>query len=136
MSAQHTIGSMSWMAVAIGGALGSMARHGVNHLVHVRWMTTRFPAGTVVVNLLGCLVIGLLAGLLASERVVMRANWREFVFVGLLGGFTTFSTFGLDTFLLARTHSAGQAAVNVAVQVIGGLTVVWVGYLLGAMRSA
>lgn len=127
---------MSWMAVAIGGALGSMARHGVNHLVHVRWMTTRFPAGTVVVNLLGCLVIGLLAGLLASERVVMRANWREFVFVGLLGGFTTFSTFGLDTFLLARTHSAGQAAVNVAVQVIGGLAVVWVGYLLGAMRPA
>jgi CrcB protein len=87
MSAQHTIGLMTWMAVAIGGALGSMARHGVNHLVHARWLTTRFPVGTVAVNLLGCLVIGALAGLLASERIVMRQNWREFVFVGLLGGF-------------------------------------------------
>jgi len=135
MSAQHTIAAMVWMAVAIGGALGSMARHGVNHLVHIRWMTTRFPAGTVIVNLLGCLVIGLLAGLLASERIAMRANWREFVFVGLLGGFTTFSTFGLDTFLLARTQSASQAAMNVAVQVIGGLVAVWLGYLAGAARS-
>jgi len=87
------------------------------------------------VNLLGCLVIGLLAGLLASERIVMRGNWREFVFVGLLGGFTTFSTFGLDTFLLARTHSTGQAVVNVTVQVIGGLVVLWLGYLAGAARS-
>jgi CrcB protein len=127
---------MVWMAVAVGGALGSMARHGVNHLVHVRWLATKFPAGTVVVNLLGCLVIGVLAGLLASNRIAMRPNWREFVFVGVLGGFTTFSTFGLDTFLLARTHSAGQAALNVALQVVGGLVAVWLGYQLGAARSA
>src|SRR5688500_7126145 len=121
---------MTWLAVAVGGAIGSVARHGVNLVVH-----TRFPLGTVIVNLLGCLVIGLLAGLLASERIAMRANWREFVFVGLLGGFTTFSTFGLDTFLLARTQSASQAAMNVAVQVIGGLVAVWLGYLAGAARS-
>ena len=136
MSAQHTIGAMAWMAVAIGGALGSMARHGVNHLVHVRWMTTRFPAGTVVVNLLGCLVIGVLAGLLASDRIALKPNWREFIFVGVLGGFTTFSTFGLDTFLLARTHSTGYAAVNVAVQVAGGLAAVWLGYHVGTGRSS
>jgi len=136
MSAQHTIGLMTWMAVAIGGALGSMARHGVNHLVHARWLTTRFPVGTVAVNLLGCFVIGALAGLLASERIVMRQHWREFVFVGLLGGFTTFSTFGLDTFLLARTHSGGYAALNVALQVAGGFAAVWLGYQLGASRSA
>ena len=126
----------AWLAVAAGGALGSVARHGVNRLVHQAWPLMRFPLATVIVNLVGCAVIGLLAGLIAAGRLPMRANWREFVFVGLLGGFTTFSTFGLDTFLLARTHSAGQAAVNVAVQVIGGLAVVWVGYLLGAMRSA
>ncbi len=93
---------------------------------------TRFPIGTVVVNVAGCLVIGLLAGLLASERIALRAHWREFIFVGLLGGFTTFSTFGLDTFLLTRTHSAGQAAVNVAIQVAGGLVAVWLGYQVGA----
>jgi fluoride exporter len=120
----------------MGGALGSMARHGINQLVHDRWLATRFPAATAVVNVLGCLVIGLLAGLLASERLAMRPNWREFVFVGLLGGFTTFSTFGLDTFLLTRTHSAGQAALNVALQVIGGLAAVWLGYLIGVRRSA
>jgi CrcB protein len=123
---------MTWFAIAVGGALGAVARHGVNQLVHVRWLATRLPVGTAVVNLAGCFVIGLLAGLLASERIALREHWREFVFVGLLGGFTTFSTFGLDTFLLTRTHSAGQAAVNVAVQVVGGLVAVWLGYQIGA----
>ena len=122
---------MSWIAVAVGGALGSMARHGVNHVIHGLWLTTRFPIGTVIVNVVGCFVIGFLAGLLASERITAPRYWREFVFVGLLGGFTTFSTFGLDTFLLTRTHSAGLAALNVAAQVIGGLLALWIGYRLG-----
>ena len=115
---------MSWIAVAVGGALGSVARHAVNHVTR----TQRFPLATVVVNLTGCLLIGLLAGLIASRRIVLPFYWREFVFVGLLGGFTTFSTFGLDTFLLARTHSAGYAAVNVGLHVAGGLAAVWIGY--------
>ena len=123
------------MAAALGGALGSMARHGVNQLVHGRWWSTRFPVGTVVVNVLGCLVIGLLAGLIVSERIAMRANWREFVFVGVRG-FTTFSTFGLDTLVRARGGGTGPAALNVAAHVIGGLAAVWVGYVLGARRSA
>lgn len=100
--------------------------------MHVRWLTTRFPVGTVTVNVAGCLMIGLLAGLLASERIALRVHWREFIVVGLLGGFTTFSTFGLDTFLLTRTHSAGQAAIYVTIQVAGGLLAVWAGYQLGA----
>jgi CrcB protein len=70
--------------------------------------------------------------LLAADRITLRLHWREFVFVGLLGGFTTFSTFGLDTFLLGRTHSMPQAALNVAVQVVAGLAAVWAGYHLGA----
>ena len=123
---------MTWLAIAVGGALGSVARHAVNHVVHERWLVTRVPVGTVAVNLAGCFVIGLLAGLIASERIALRLHWREFVFVGLLGGFTTFSTFGLDTFLLARTHSPMQAALNVGAQVLGGLALVWAGYLLGA----
>jgi CrcB protein len=121
---------MIWMAVAVGGALGSIARHGVNWLVHERWMLTRFPLSTAIVNLVGCFVIGLLAGAVATERLVMRQHWREFVFVGVLGGFTTFSTFGLDTFLLERTSPAA-AILNVVVQVFGGLLAVWVGYRLG-----
>jgi CrcB protein len=123
---------MTWIAIAVGGALGSVARHGVNHLVHVRWLSMRFPIGIVVVNVAGCLMIGLLAGLLASERIALREHWQKFVFVGLLGGFTIFSAFGLDTFLLTRTDSVGQAAVNVAIQVIGGLAAVWLGYQIGA----
>ena len=126
---------MTWLAIAVGGALGSMARHGVNHLVHTRWLTTRFPAGTIAVNLVGCFLIGVLAGLVASDRIALRLHWREFVFVGLLGGFTTFSTFGLDTFLLGRTHSMAQAMVNVMLQVAGGLLAVWAGYHLGARAA-
>ncbi len=117
-----------WIAVALGGALGSMARHAVSQATR----TDRFPIGTAIVNLSGCLVIGILAGLIASRRITLPVYWREFVFVGLLGGFTTFSTFGLDTFLLARTHSPGYAALNVALQVVGGLGAVWIGYRLGS----
>lgn len=122
---------MAWIAVAVGGAIGSMARHGINHLVHERFLLSRFPFGTVVVNVGGCFVIGLLAGLLASNRISMRFYAREFVFVGLLGGFTTFSTFGLDTFTLSSTHSPGSAALNVVLQVVGGLAAVWLGFRLG-----
>jgi CrcB protein len=119
----------------MGGALGSVARHAVNHVVHGRWPSARFPAGTVVVNLVGCVVIGWLAALLASKRIDMGLYWREFVFVGVLGGFTTFSTFGLDTFTLVRTQSPGQAALNVFVQVAGGLLAVWAGYQLGLSKA-
>jgi CrcB protein len=122
---------MIWLAVGLGGALGSMARHAVNHIVHSRWMLTRFPIGTAAINITGCFVIGLLAGFIASERIALRLYWREFVFVGLLGGFTTFSTFGLDTFVLARTDSMASAALNVAAHVVGGLLALWLGYRLG-----
>ena len=118
---------MAWLAVGIGGALGSLARHAVNQAIRA----DRFPLGTLVVNLSGCLLIGLLAGLLAARRIALPAYGREFVFAGLLGGFTTFSSFGLDTFTLVRTESPGHAALNVALQVIGGLAAVWLGYRLG-----
>ena len=125
---------MTWMAVAVGGAVGSLARHGVNHLVRTRWASIQFPLATLIINLAGCFAIGLLAGLLASDRIARRLPWREFVFVGLLGGFTTFSAFGLDTFVLSRTAPA-HAIVNVAVQVFGGLAAVWIGYQLGLART-
>lgn len=126
---------MSWLAVAVGGAIGSVARHAVNRAVVDRWPSA-LPVGTALVNLVGCFVIGLLAGLIASDRIVFRPYWREFVFVGLLGGFTTFSTFGLDTFLLARNQPTSYAVANIVGQVAGGLLAVWVGYRLGASRAA
>ena len=120
-----------WIAVAVGGAIGSVARHAVNHVVHGHLLTTRFPIGTAVINVTGCFVIGLLTGLVASNRLVLRFYWREFVFVGMLGGYTTFSTFGLDTHMLVQTHSSHAALAYVGANMIGGLIAVWLGYAMG-----
>src|SRR5688572_29077473 len=90
----------TWIAIGVGGALGSIGRHGVNRLLQQHAAAIQFPLATVVVNVLGCCAIGVLAGLVASGQLPMRIHWREFVFVGVIGGFTTFSTFGLDTITL------------------------------------
>ena len=74
-------------------------------------------------------------GAITRFWLTMRANVRELVFVGVLGGFTTFSTFGLETFLLSRTESAASALLNVAAHVGVGLLAVWAGYQLGVARS-
>jgi fluoride exporter len=92
---------MTWLAVAVGGALGSMARHWVNLAIAHRWERP-VPYATAAVNLIGAAVIGILAGAVAGERLPMAPHVRTFVFVGLLGGFTTFSSFMLDTFTLAH----------------------------------
>ena len=120
---------MLWIAVGVGGALGSMARHWVNLA-----MTHRFeravPNATFVVNVIGCLVIGALAGWIAGGRLHLTPTLRTFVFVGVLGGFTTFSSFGLDTFALAHGGNHARAFWNVFGQVSLGLGGVWLGYYL------
>jgi CrcB protein len=118
------------MAVGLGGALGSLARHGVNVLVSHR-LGQVVPYATFAVNFLGCAVIGLLAGMIAGGRVAMTTEMRAFVFVGVLGGFTTFSSFGLDTFVLAREGRQAAAALNAAGQVVLGLAAVAAGYSVG-----
>lgn len=123
---------MIWLAIAVGGALGSVARHGANVLIQGRWPLQRFPFATLVVNVVGCLIIGLLAGLVISERITLRYYWREFLFVGVLGGFTTFSTFGLDTITLVRGQAAPAALWNIAGHVGLGLLAVQAGLLLGS----
>ena len=121
---------MIWLAVAAGGALGSMARHGVNlWFAHVLERAT--PYATASVNLAGSAVIGLLAALIASGRLHMSSTMRTFVFVGILGGFTTFSSFMLDTFTLGHGGDHSIAFWNVALQTAFGLAAVWGGYRLG-----
>lgn len=120
-----------WIAVAAGGALGSLARHAVNVFVS-RSSTHAVPLATTTVNVLGCLAIGLLAGAVASHRLPLGPDARAFVFVGLLGGFTTFSSLGLDTFTLVRNGRIDLAAASVAIQVIVGFAAVFVGYALGS----
>ena len=118
---------MTWVLVAAGGALGSMGRHGVNLLMH-RWVGTPVPWATAAVNILGCATIGLLAGLVSAGTLRWGAGTRVFVFVGILGGFTTFSSFGLDTLTLVRDGSIALALRNVAAQVVLGLGAVFAGY--------
>jgi fluoride exporter len=120
---------MTWIAVAVGGALGSMARHGVNVIAN-RVLRTPTPYATAIVNVSGCFVIGTLAGLVASGRLQMSTTMRTFVFVGILGGFTTFSSFGLDTLTLTRGGAHAMAVGNVAGQVSVGLLCVYLGYRL------
>src|SRR6185295_6278035 len=123
----------AWLAVILGGALGSGARHAVN-----QWTLRRFessvPLATGLVNLIGSALIGLLAGLLVGGHLRMSPTIRTFVFVGLLGGFTTFSSLGLDTLTLAKEGRAWLAATNVLAQVGLGLLAVFAGYALGVSR--
>jgi CrcB protein len=120
---------MTWLAVAAGGALGSLARHFVNLEIAHRFERV-VPWATFVVNIVGCLVIGVLAGRIATGRLVLSPLMRTFVFVGLLGGFTTFSSFGLDTFTLGHGGDHTAAALNIVGQVGLGLGGVWLGYYL------
>ena len=121
---------MIWLAVAAGGALGSMARHGVN-IFFAHLLERAVPYATATVNLAGSATIGLLAALIAAGRLHWSAEWRTFVFVGILGGFTTFSSFMLDTFTLGHGGEHVLAFWNVALQVGLGLGAVWGGYRLG-----
>ncbi len=123
---------MVWILVGAGGALGSMARHGLNHLVHQRTLSSTFPLGVFLINITGSIVIGLIAGALASDRLSWSYPQRTFVVVGLLGGFTTFSSFSLDTFALMRDGHQLQAIWNVAGQVGLGLIGVWLGFRVGS----
>jgi fluoride exporter len=123
---------LQWLAIGLGGALGTMARHGVNVLVARRYGQVT-PYATLAVNLTGCAIIGILAGLLAGGHFAVGPVVRSFLFVGVLGGFTTFSSFGLDTFTLARTGRLGLACWNIAVQVGIGVGAVAGGYVLGVM---
>ena len=118
-----------WLAVAIGGALGSLLRHGVN-TVFAALLERPVPYATAVVNLIGSGVIGLLAGAIAAGRLPMSASMRGFVFVGVLGGFTTFSSYMLDTLTLAYSGEPGLALLNVTLQTLLGLAAIWAGYAL------
>jgi fluoride exporter len=118
---------MIWLAAGIGGAIGSIARHAVT-VAAQRLAGRATPEATAVVNIAGCLIIGVLAGLLSTGALRLSEHTRVFVLVGLLGGFTTFSSFGLDTLMLARNGAVGLALVNVGTQVILGLTSVFAGF--------
>jgi CrcB protein len=123
---------MTWLAVGAGGAMGAIARHALNGWVLRLNLAPGFPAGIFLINVAGSAAIGLLAGLVASGRLQLSPDVRTFLMVGILGGFTTFSSFSLDTIALLRTGQPGLAALNVFGQVALSLAAAAIGYRLAA----
>ena len=115
--------------VGVGSLVGGVLRYGLSTWVHRVLDNPWFPYGTLAVNVLGCLVIGFLAGL-AGTRTAFTSEARLFLFVGILGGFTTFSSFALETFSLARDTQNVAALMNIGLQLILGLLAVWIGNVL------
>lgn len=122
-----------WLAVAIGGAAGSVARYGTVVWAKAQWPA--FPAGTLIVNVSGGLLIGLLAGLFAAKPGA--PEWLRFGLIsGVLGGYTTFSAFSLDTLDLWRSSGLAMAAGNVAANVVLSLAACLGGLLLARAMAA
>ena len=115
--------------VALGGALGSVSRYLLGTWVQAASQSIDFPFGTLSVNLIGCFVIGLLSQL-AETRGVFTPETRALVFFGVLGGFTTFSSFGNDTMNLLRDGETVNALVNIGANIIFGLALVWLGRMV------
>lgn len=113
------------LVIGIGGFLGATARYGLSGLVH-RYFSGSFPAGTLCVNVVGCLVMGALMGMV-EDRQLLTPPVRLFLMVGLLGSLTTFSTFGYETLELMRDGNWSATLANVSANVALGLTAVWLG---------
>ena len=107
---------MSYVIVFLGGGIGAALRHGVN-LGAARWLGVGFPFGTLIVNVSGSLIMGLIAGYFAFKGDASQ-NWRLFLTTGSLGGYTTFSAFSLDAALLYERGEVGLAAVYVVASVV------------------
>jgi CrcB protein len=122
----------NYILVALGGALGSMARYGAANLA-VRWLGAGFPWGTLLVNVAGSFAIGVFATLTAEGgRWEVSAPGRLFVMVGICGGFTTFSAFSLQTLELVRGGQGMAAGLNVLGSVALCLLGVWAGHVVAA----
>jgi len=122
------------LIVALGGALGSVARYKLSGYILHHTLDWRFPAGTFAVNVIGCLVAGVLAGL-AERHELLGPEARLLLFTGILGGFTTFSAFGLETMYLLKRGEVLVAGANIVLSVAAGLFALWIGTALGSVRA-
>ena len=118
--------------VGTGGALGSLARFGTS-VGCARLFGPQFPWGTLVVNLLGCFIYGLAFALIVRNMVPFGPEVRMFLLAGFLGGFTTFSSFGMETVLFAAEGGAGLAVVNILANNVAGLGLCALGLWAGRL---
>jgi CrcB protein len=118
--------------VGCGGFLGSAARYLLGGVLNRLAPQALFPYETLVINVSGCLAIGLLSGL-AEDRGVFSPETRAFLLIGVIGGFTTFSTFGHETFQLLREYQWIPGAMNVILQLVLGLAAVWAGHVVSRL---
>ena len=118
--------------IGAGGFVGAVLRYLISSWVQYRSGSIVFPFGTMSVNLIGCFAIGLLS-YLVENRSLLSPEARGFILIGLLGAFTTFSTFGNETLGLIRENRVDLAVVNAGTQVFIGVTMVWLGRVLAAV---
>jgi CrcB protein len=121
------------LLIALGGALGTLARYGTHILAKGAGERLAFPVATLTVNLLGCFAIGYLQGVLI-ERWPVREEYRLMLIVGFLGGFTTFSTFGWDTAQLLRDGQVARGMLYAVASNVLGIALVFAGYGLSRWR--
>ncbi len=120
---------ITFLWIGIGGACGAILRYLVSGAMHSMFQKATLPVGTLTVNLVGCLLIGILGGL-AETRQVLTPELRLFILIGGLGSFTTFSTFGYEVFQLLRDGQIILAITNSLIHVIVGLLAVWGGFMI------
>jgi CrcB protein len=118
--------------VGIGGFLGSILRYITSGIVFRIMWKPYFPYGTLFVNILGCFLIGFFSGLSESKQL-FNPETRAFIFLGLLGGFTTFSTFGYEVFNFARDGQIISSLSNLAFHIVLGIGGVWFGYSISKL---
>jgi CrcB protein len=121
---------MMYLIVFLGAGIGGALRHGINNAVP-RFMGLDFPYATMAINILGSLLMGLIAGYFAFRGGAaglgqMGQHWRLFLTTGILGGFTTFSTFSLDFALLCQRGTLAAAAIYLLVSVVGSLVAIFI----------
>jgi len=116
------------LLIGFAGFVGTLGRYWLSGVVARRYGET-FPFGTLAVNLIGCFLVGLLFYLM-QERYIVNENVRAAILIGLLGGFTTFSSLGLQTFTLLQDNEIALAALNLVASNMLGLLLVWAGYTL------
>jgi CrcB protein len=122
----------TFVAVAIGGSIGALLRYLVANIGQ-SWTPSDFPLGTLIVNIAGCALIGLMTALLVGPLSQHREFLRLLVIVGVLGGFTTFSTFALDTFELLEDGRVRQAVLYIVLSNVFGIFAAWSTYKISSI---